>query len=127
MFAMLVVNIGHELVVRVGLVAVALSRTGLPRARIPEQVREEVGRVSAPGEEEQKAAADVDVRRRRGPRRQQDRCVHHVRHLRVGVTASNAVSNHGPTRDTRRGRTLTTFHPARLNAMTNAEERPVPS
>ena len=44
-------------------------------------MREERGRVPAAGEEEQEPAADVDVRRRRRPRRDQDRRIDHVRDL----------------------------------------------
>lgn len=58
----------------------ALAPVGLYRTRLvePEQVREERGRVAPPCEEEQKAAADVDVRRRSGPRRYEDGRVHEI-------------------------------------------------
>ena len=59
-------------------VAVALRRVHSARAGVPEQVREERRGVPAAREEEQESAADVDVRRGRGPRRQQDRCIDHA-------------------------------------------------
>ena len=72
-------------------VAVTLARVHGARARVPKKVREERGRVPAAREEEQEPAADVDVRRRGGPRGQQDRCVYHVRQLR-GEREGSAVS-----------------------------------
>ena len=50
--------------------------------RVPDERGEEFRSVAAPREEEEEAAADVDVRRRRGPRGEEDCGVDDVGELR---------------------------------------------
>ena len=85
-------------------VTIAQARVHSPRAGVAEQVSEEGGRVPAAREEEQEAAADVDVRRRGRPRGQQDRRVHHVRELQgMHMVWFDVVSRKGGTKGARTG------------------------
>ena len=75
------VRVGFGAGIPIRAAAVAQGRVDGARAGVPEQVREERRGVPAAGQEEQEAAADIDVRRGGRPRGQQDRRVDHVREL----------------------------------------------